>query len=55
MMTAEAFRSEHSSANRATSFADIELFYEINMAKKIFVKPTLSTIVDTELNPTTVE
>ncbi|CAF0891343.1 unnamed protein product [Adineta ricciae] len=52
---AETFRSEHSSANRATSFADIELFYEINMAKKIFVKPTLSTIVDTELNPTTVE
>ncbi len=32
--------STHHVANRATSFADFELLYEINMAKKIFFKPT---------------
>jgi hypothetical protein len=31
-------------ANRAASFADFELLYEINMAQKIFFKPPQSTI-----------
>jgi len=35
--------SDHQVINRATSFADFELLYEINMAKKIFFKPTTTT------------
>ncbi|UJR30370.1 hypothetical protein I4U23_017905 [Adineta vaga] len=49
--TTTAIRSEHSSTSRAASFADVELLYEINMARKIFVKPLQSTTNETKLNP----
>ena len=32
--------SDHLPTSRAASFADFELLYEINMAKKIFFKST---------------
>ncbi|CAF4989828.1 unnamed protein product [Rotaria sp. Silwood1] len=35
--------SDHSSTSRATSFADFELLYEINMARKIFFQSIQST------------
>jgi hypothetical protein len=41
---------DHSSASRALSFADIELLYEINMARKIFFKSLQSTTVNHELD-----
>lgn len=46
--------TEHPVNNRATSFADFELFYEINMAKRIFFQtpPTLPTI-DSQLDTST--
>jgi len=34
--------SDHLPTSRATSFADFELLYEINMAKKIFFKTTMT-------------
>lgn len=35
--------TDHTSTSRASSFADFELLYEINMARKIFFKPTATT------------
>ncbi|CAF2962491.1 unnamed protein product [Rotaria sp. Silwood2] len=39
--------SDHSSTSRAASFADFELLYEINMARKIFFQSSQSTTTTT--------
>ncbi|CAF2473233.1 unnamed protein product [Rotaria sp. Silwood2] len=42
--------SDHSSTSRAASFADFELLYEINMARKIFFQSSQSTTTTTATN-----